>query len=54
MTDHCVSCNSSFDQAGRTFEQRLVDDDSFCSKCWTEIMDAEYDSDVAYLDGIST
>jgi hypothetical protein len=38
-------CCEEFDSLQITFEQRLVDDDSFCMKCWTDIMDREYDSD---------
>lgn len=41
----CVMCFEEFDPSKTTFEQRLIDDSSFCVKCWTEIMNAEYDSD---------
>jgi hypothetical protein len=45
---NCVMCALELDPAKKTFEQRLVDDDSFCVKCWTEIMVNDYDSDVDY------
>jgi hypothetical protein len=41
----CVMCAEEFDSLEITFEQRLVNDDSFCVKCWTDIMDGEYESD---------
>jgi hypothetical protein len=41
----CVMCSEGFDSSATTFEQRLVNDDSFCMRCWTDIMNGEYDSD---------
>ena len=45
---NCVMCLEEFDSSKITFEQRLVDDVSFCGKCWTEIMSEEYDSDLDF------
>ena len=45
MTGTCVMCSSEFDSSDTTFEQRLVDDTSFCIKCWMDIMTSEYDGD---------
>jgi len=41
----CVMCSEEFDPSDVTFEQRLISDDSFCRKCWTDIMDREYDGE---------
>ncbi len=41
-------CLDEFDPSDVTFEQRLVEDDSFCKRCWTEIMKDEYDSDLEF------
>jgi hypothetical protein len=38
-------CSEQFDPLRITFEQRLVGDASFCMKCWTDIMNGEYDGD---------
>lgn len=45
---NCVMCLAEVDSSGITFEQRLVEDDSFCGKCWTDIMKGEYDSDLEF------
>jgi hypothetical protein len=41
-------CLEEFDLSDITFEQRLVQDDSFCKKCWTGIMNEGYDSDLEF------
>jgi len=48
MASSCVMCLDEFDPSDVTFEQRLVEDDSFCKRCWTEIMKDEYDSDLEF------
>lgn len=45
---NCAMCSLEIDALKKTFEQRLVDDESFCVKCWTDIMTGDYDSDVDY------
>jgi hypothetical protein len=45
---NCVMCFEEFDLSKITFEQRLVDDSSFCTRCWTDIMSGEYDSDLDF------
>jgi hypothetical protein len=45
MAGNCVMCSAEFDPSETTFEQRLVDDSSFCKRCWTDIMTMEYDGD---------
>ena len=44
----CVVCSEEFDSLKMTFEQRLIDDTSFCMKCWTEIMDGDYETDLDF------
>lgn len=41
----CVICGGSFELSERLFEQRLIEDRDFCSRCWKEIMMMEYQSD---------
>ncbi|HEX7033251.1 MAG TPA: hypothetical protein VF172_09650 [Nitrososphaera sp.] len=48
MANCCVMCLYEFDPSDVTFEQRLVEDDSFCRRCWTEIMKGEYDNDLEF------
>lgn len=48
MVSFCVMCLDEFDPSDITFEQRLVRDDSFCKRCWTEIMKGEYDNDLEF------
>ncbi len=38
-------CSSEFDASDTTFEQRLINDTCFCKKCWTDIMNREYEGD---------
>lgn len=45
---NCVMCLDEFDPSDVTFEQRLIEDCSFCKRCWTEIMKDEYDSDFEF------
>lgn len=45
----CVCCSSKLDANQPTFEQRLIEDRSFCPRCFAEIMnDTEYASDMRY------
>ena len=45
---NCAMCSLELDPLKKTFEQKLVDDESFCVKCWTDIMSSDYDSDIDY------
>lgn len=43
---HCVECGSPVDANSLSFEQRLIDDQDFCRRCFDEIMS---DEDMPYL-----
>jgi hypothetical protein len=42
----CVECDSPIDPNSLSFEQRLIDDQDFCRRCFDEIMN---DEDLSYL-----
>lgn len=45
----CVCCASTFNDEQLTFEQRLIEDESFCPTCFADIMNsAEYAADMPY------
>ena len=45
----CVCCSSTFDNQALTFEQKLVDDNSFCPHCFADIMNnPEFATDTRY------
>ena len=45
----CVCCSRSIDKQLLIFEQRLIDDESFCPHCFSDIVNnVEYSSDVRY------
>ena len=49
ILNSCVMCAETIDAASQIFEQRLIGDSDFCPRCFREIMDAEYDSDLDNL-----
>lgn len=34
----CILCKSSYDEKDINFEQKVVNDEDFCQKCWQEFM----------------
>ena len=49
----CVICNEPVDPKYITFEQRLVEDKHFCSRCWNEIMQNDDEASLTYLDAVT-
>jgi hypothetical protein len=45
----CVECYEPINPDSLTFEQKLVEDTDWCSKCWTRIMTDSFD-ELSYLD----
>jgi hypothetical protein len=43
---HCVECDSPIEPGSLSFEQRLIDDQDFCRRCFDEIIS---DEDMPYL-----
>lgn len=41
MMQVCVMCNHPYDLQTLTLEQKLVEDNDFCTRCWTELMETE-------------
>lgn len=41
MMQNCVMCNHPYDLHRITLEQKLVQDNEFCTRCWTELMETE-------------
>jgi hypothetical protein len=41
-------CLIDFVSTETIFEQKLIGDTDFCSRCFKEIMDSQYDDDVTY------
>jgi hypothetical protein len=41
-------CQHDFEASDTTFEQRLIDDTSFCSRCFKDIMNDKYDDELTY------
>jgi uncharacterized paraquat-inducible protein A len=35
----CVECGISIDVDTLSFEQRLIEDEDFCRRCWDKVMD---------------
>lgn len=48
MVRNCVTCSQPIDFLSLSFEQRIIDDQDFCRRCFDEIMTGSYDSDVDY------
>lgn len=44
---HCVQCHRQLEEKILSFEQRLVEADQWCEKCWSEMM---IDADLSYLE----
>jgi len=42
-TRQCVNCSSTIDSGALSFEQKLIDDEDFCRRCWDDIMNGSYD-----------
>jgi hypothetical protein len=38
----CVMCNHPYDIQTITLEQKIVEDQDFCTRCWTEVMETEW------------
>lgn len=46
MKNICVMCKDLYHVETVTFEQRLVADEHFCPRCWSDIMNTTYDNDL--------
>ncbi|MEO9295295.1 MAG: hypothetical protein ABI347_06820 [Nitrososphaera sp.] len=46
----CILCFEPLDCGNLSFHQRLIDDRDFCRACFDEIMEAQYESDMKYLE----
>lgn len=44
---NCIQCEDPISEESSNFEQRLIDDQDFCRKCFDEMM---LDVDLSYLD----
>lgn len=45
-SDHerlCINCRGPISQFSLSFEQKLVEDEDFCRRCWDDIMNGSYD-----------
>lgn len=45
----CVNCSNSIDQLSLSFEQKLIDDEDFCRRCWDDIMNGSYDEQAVVM-----
>jgi hypothetical protein len=46
----CLICDAHIHREQQRFEQRLIEDNQFCRRCWDEIMNLEYvDIDFSWL-----
>ena len=35
----CVECGINIDKGSLSFEQKLIEDEDFCRRCWDRVMD---------------
>ena len=49
MTHHCVECSEPINPNSLSFEQKLIEDQDWCGKCWARIMTDSFD-ELSYLD----
>jgi len=45
-SDHerlCINCRGAISQISLSFEQKLIEDEDFCRRCWDDIMNGSYD-----------
>jgi hypothetical protein len=40
---HCINCSGAISQISLSFEQKLIQDEDFCRRCWDDIMNGSYD-----------
>jgi hypothetical protein len=38
MLNICLECHNTYDLNDLSLDQRLIDDNDFCDKCWKEFM----------------
>ena len=46
MKNICLMCREMYAVEDTVFEQRLIADEEFCRRCWSEIMNSTYDNDL--------
>lgn len=39
----CINCRGPISQISLSFEQKLIEDEDFCRRCWDDIMNGSYD-----------
>jgi len=44
----CIMCQFDFEPTDSIFEQRLIEDTSFCSRCFKDILSESYDESLAF------
>lgn len=54
MMNLCILCYEPIDYGNLSFPQRLIGDRDFCRVCFDEILEAQYDSDMKYLETMRT
>ena len=54
MMNVCIMCCEPIDYDNLSFQQRLIGDRDFCRACFDEILEAQYDSDMKYLETMRT
>lgn len=54
MMNACIMCFAPIGYGNLSFQQRLIDDRDFCRVCFDEILEAQYDSDLKYLETLRT
>jgi hypothetical protein len=45
----CVECSEPINPNSLSFEQKLIEDQDWCGKCWARIMTDSFD-ELSYLD----
>lgn len=45
----CVNCSNGIDRGLLSFEQKLIDDEDFCRRCWDDIMNSSYDEQAVVM-----
>jgi hypothetical protein len=49
MARHCVLCTDPIVESSLSLEQKIIDDQDFCRRCFDDIMEVKYEYDLVHV-----